>query len=121
MSTTKVINRKTLDMKLIAQRDFPRSSQKTYQIKRVAKGQQIDVPEIKALIKKLQTEGAKKNIKIMVRGLNADKWGTLKGFDTDLQIEEFDDYYKNKGIAKKDMEKFEKFSQLQITILMTNK
>jgi hypothetical protein len=59
----------------------------------------------------------KNNGKILVRALNAEKWTTLKGFDTDFDEDNYDEYYENR-VQSKDIDKFKEFSQLEITIVM---
>ena len=56
----------------------------------------------------------------IVRGLNIERWQTLKGFDTEFDAESFVDYYRNK-IAEADVEKFTEFSQVQLTVFKLKK
>jgi hypothetical protein len=86
----------------------------TYQYFR--KNGQIDVPEVKKIVDRLERKAVEKgeDIKIAVRGLNVEKWNTLKGYDSELNIQDFADYYRNRV---EDPSKFEMFNQLQITIM----
>jgi len=88
----------------------------TYQFTRKDNKPNIDIDVLDDIINGLEKQAEKKgeNIKIMVRALNCQRWFTLKGFDETLNVQDFDDYYKGK-VQK--TEKFEKFSQLQVTIL----
>ena len=53
--------------------------------------------------------------KCMIRGLNIERWMTLKAMNDDFDDEAFDDYYRNK-VKEADVEKFTTFAQIQITI-----
>jgi hypothetical protein len=101
------------------ERNFTDGKQTTFQFSRKDK-HQIDVPEVKKILASFENKAKAENdnIKIMIRALNADKWNTLKAFNTDLDITDFEEYYKDKV---HDMEKFEKFNQLQITVFKENK
>jgi capsule polysaccharide export protein KpsE/RkpR len=113
-------NLKFFDIEVRNKKEFPDGTQTTLQFSRKNKNEQIDVDEMKKVLeslnKKANDEGD--NLKIMIRALNIDKWYTFKGFDTDLEVEEFEDYFKDKV---KNGEKFEKFSQMQITTFKTKK
>jgi hypothetical protein len=100
------------------ERKFQDGTQTTLQMTRTKKEQQIDIKHIEHVLESIKRKAKKENfnVKVMIRGLNADKWNTLKGFDTELDVDEFEEYYKDKV---KDTDKFEKFSQLQVTILKT--
>jgi len=94
--------------KLIATKPVGKATKTSYQI---TKKGNIKVIDVKDILAKLSKPGS--NAKIMIRGLNADKWSTLKGFSTDLNIEDFEDYYKNKV---NDSSKFEYFTQLEVSV-----
>lgn len=67
------------------------------------------------LINEIKAANAgKPNFQMMVRGLGLDKWTTLKGLNSELNAKEYEDYFKNKV---KDVSKFTKFFQLQITTI----
>jgi hypothetical protein len=51
----------------------------------------------------------------MVRGLNIERWMTIKGLNEDFDPESFIDYYVNK-VKEADVEKFIEFMQVQITV-----
>ena len=59
----------------------------------------------------------KKDIKVLIRGLNIDKWMTLKSYTNDLDNDEDEDYYINKCA---DSDKYNKFFQCQFTIMKEN-
>jgi len=75
----------------------------------------IQVQDLRDIVKGIEdnARGRDKQIQTMVRGLNIQKWNTLKSFDGELLVSEFEDYYGNKVLAE---EKFEAFSQLEITV-----
>lgn len=102
--------------KFIKSRKRPDSVQNVFQITRTDKQATISVQDIRNFVSTMETKAKnkKKNVKIALRALNPEKYHTLKGFSTDLQIQDFDDYLKNKV---KDTSKFEFFSQLEITVL----
>jgi hypothetical protein len=97
-------------------RDFPGTTETTLQISRSSKSKQLDVDEVRTILANMQTSLGS-GTKLMVRAMNAQRLFTFKTFaNDDLQIEDFEDYYANKVI---DTEKFEKFSFIQVTSLVT--
>ena len=58
-----------------------------------------------------------KDIKLMIRGLNIQRWMTLKGFNTDVEVDGLKDYYQNKV---DNAEKFLSFYQIQVTMIKKN-
>ena len=98
---------------------FKNSNRTTVQINRNDK-KQMDVSDVQELVNGLESTATKKKekVKILVRALLIDKWITLKGYDDELDIEDFEEYYRNK-VA--DPSKFEKFIQLQISVAKQNK
>ena len=75
----------------------------------------LSMDEIAEISKSIQTQADKKNekIKIMIRGLNIDKWYTLKSFHSDLNPDEVDDYLE--GLVH-DTHKFKDFFQIHLTV-----
>jgi hypothetical protein len=75
----------------------------------------IDKDEVEDLLATIQNEAKKKGkeIRTSIRAVNNQRMFTLKALHGDLNIQDFDDYYKNKV---KDVNKFEKFSQVYITV-----
>ena len=75
----------------------------------------IDKDEVEGLLSTIQKEAKKqgKEIRTSIRAMNNNRMFTLKTLSGDLNIQEFDDYYKNKV---KNVNKFEKFSQVYITV-----
>ena len=51
----------------------------------------------------------------MMRGLNIERWMTLKTMNDTFDDEAFNDYYINK-VKEADVHKFTTFAQIQITI-----
>jgi predicted transcriptional regulator len=95
--------------KLIGTKNIGKAVKKTYQVTKKGNLKSEHIKDILATISKGNTD-----VKIMIRALNADKWNTLKGFSTELNIEDFEDYYKNKV---SDTSKFEYFTQVEVSIL----
>jgi len=75
----------------------------------------IQTQDLRDIIRGIEdnARGRNKQVKTMVRGLNIHKWNTLKSFDGELLVREFEDYYGNRVLAE---EKFEAFSELEITV-----
>ena len=51
----------------------------------------------------------------MIRGLNIERWQTLKGMNEEFDPETFIDYYRNK-VQEDDVQKFTEFKQVQVTV-----
>lgn len=103
--------------KIIQTRTFSKTTEKTIQITRNNKHKEMDVDEMHNILTGLQTRLGS-DAKIMVRGMNAQRFFTFKGFnDEELNVDDFDEYYKNKV---EDEEKFAMFSMIQITVLQPN-
>jgi hypothetical protein len=98
---------------------FKNSTKTTVQINKTNKTQ-MEVSDVSEIVKGLQAVANKKGekVKIMVRALLVDKWITLKGYDQELDLMDFGEYYENK-VA--DSSKFDKFIQLQVSIAKQNK
>jgi hypothetical protein len=73
-------------------------------------GRQIDIPKLRRIVENLESSGEDK---IVVRGLNADKWNTLKGYDSELNVQDFEDYYRNRV---EDPSKFEKLANSKLQL-----
>ena len=58
----------------------------------------ISVQGIRDIVANLESKSKnkKKAIKVALRALNPEKYHTLKGFSTELQIVDYDDYLRNK-------------------------
>ena len=100
-----------MNTKILSKREFGTSVQTTIQIGKNDKSQ-ITLDEVSQIINRFKSGGAK----ILVRALNVERWSTLKGFDVDLNAEEFIDYYANK-VEESAVEKFTSFSQIQISVI----
>jgi hypothetical protein len=77
----------------------------------------IDMTEVKHLINAMETnlkKSGKKNVRIMIRGLAADKFRNIKYFDRDFDENEYDEYFKG---TVADDEKFKFYNQLQVYVL----
>ena len=104
--------------KILQTRNLPDGKITTIQVSRSDK-KQIDVDEVRGLLEAYEKK-AKKNklkMKFKITALNNQRWLTLKGFDQELDILEFEDYYVNKVSV---LDKFEKFQQLHFTVMTEN-
>jgi hypothetical protein len=88
--------------------------QTTVQLSRTDK-KNLSIDDIAEIAKSIQTQADKKKekIKMMIRGLNIDKWYTVKSFDSDLNADEIDDYLDGQV---HDTNKFNDFFQIHVTI-----
>lgn len=103
------------DTKVLKKRPFVGVLETTVQFTRKDKKPIMCIADIIDLVDGLQAKADEKknNIRILVRALAIDGMKTLKGYTTNLMIQEFEDYYKN---SVKDATKFGFFSNIQITI-----
>ena len=102
------------DKKVIKTTQVGRVKQTTVQMSRHDK-QLITMNQVASITKSIQTQADKKkeNIKLMVRGLNADKWYTIKNMDSDLnedEVEEYMDQFVDNTV------KFKDFFQIHVTV-----
>jgi len=99
----------TLNHTILLKRDFKDATQTTIQLSNKNK-KFMTVNQITKIIDKFKSS----DTKIMVRGLNIQKWATLKGMDTEFDQKDFVEYYENKVT---DATKFTTFAQIQIVVL----
>ena len=99
-----------MDKKILSKRDVGDGIETTIQLSNRDKSD-ITTDEISEIVNKLSTNGSK----VMVRGLNIERWCTLKGMNEEFDPESFIDYYVNK-IREEDVDKFTNFKQVQITV-----
>ena len=99
-----------MDKKILSKRDVGDGVQTTIQLSNRDKSD-ITTDEIAEIVNRLSTGGSK----VMIRGLNIERWCTLKGMNEEFDPESFVDYYVNK-IREQDVQKFTEFSQIQITV-----
>ena len=104
-----------MDKKLLSKKQLMDGVQTTIQLSNHDKSN-ITTDEIKDIINHMEVDGTK----IMIRGLNIERWMTLKGMDREFDAEEFENYYINK-VAEADVEKFTEFKQIQITVFKPKK
>jgi hypothetical protein len=97
--------------KLTEENIFTDVIEKTIQITRSNTKKQIDIWEVRTILANMQSRLP--DSQIIVRGMNAQHLFTFKGYTTDLNIQDFEEYYLNK-VA--DSEKFERLSFLQLTV-----
>ena len=100
-----------MEKKILSKREFSNSVQTTIQLHNKDRSK-ITTDEVKNIVDRFQRGGAK----ILVRGLNIERWMTLKGLNEEFDAESFVDYYKNK-VEEEAVEKFTEFSQLQISVI----
>ena len=99
-----------MEKKILSKRDVGDGIQTTIQLSNSDKSN-ITTEEIGHIVNQFSTGGKK----IMVRGLNIERWMTVKGMNEDFDPESFIDYYVNK-VREQDVEKFTEFKQVQITV-----
>ena len=104
-----------MEKKILSKRDVGDGVQTTIQLYNRDKSD-ITTEEISEIVNKLSTGGSK----IMVRGLNIERWQTLKGMNEDFDPETFIDYYRNK-VREDDVQKFTEFKQVQVTVFKLKK
>jgi hypothetical protein len=100
-----------MEKKILSKREFANSVQTTIQLHNKDRSK-ITTDEVKKIVDRFQRGGAK----ILVRGVNIERWMTLKGWNEDFDAESFVYYYKNK-VEEEAVEKFTEFSQLQISVI----
>ena len=99
-----------MEKKILSKRDVGDGIQTTIQLSNTDKSK-ITTEEIGEIVNKFSTGGNK----ILVRGLNIERWQTIKGMQEEFDPESFVDYYVNK-IREEDVHKFTEFFQVQITV-----
>ncbi len=99
-----------MEKKILSKRDVGDGIQTTIQLSNTDKSK-ITTAEIGEIVNKFSTGGNK----ILVRGLNIERWQTIKGMQEEFDPESFIDYYVNK-VKESDVEKFTEFYQVQITV-----
>ncbi len=104
-----------MNTKILSKREFGNSVQTTIQIGKNDKSK-ISLDEVGQIIDRFKSGGAK----ILVRGLNIERWSTLKGFNEEFDDESFINYYVNK-VEEAAVEIFIEFSQIQISVIKIKK
>ena len=99
-----------MEKKILSKRDVGDGVQTTIQLSNTDKSK-ITTEEIGEIVNKFSAGGNK----ILVRGLNIERWQTIKGMQEEFDPESFVDYYVNK-VKEADVEKFTEFYQVQITV-----
>ena len=99
-----------MNKKILSKRDVGDGIQTTIQLSNTDKSK-ITTEEIGEIVNKFSTGGNK----ILVRGLNIERWQTIKGMQEEFDPESFIDYYRNK-VREADVDKFIEFMQVQVTI-----
>jgi hypothetical protein len=100
-----------MNTKVLSKKEFENSTQTTIQLSN-KNGSNITTDEITQIIHRFQKGGAQ----ILVRGLNIERWMTLKGLNEEFDGETFIEYYQNK-VEETAVEKFTQFSQVQISVI----
>ena len=104
-----------MEKKILSKRDVGDGVQTTIQLSNRDKSD-ITTDEIAEIVNKLSTGGSK----VMIRGLNIERWCTLKGMNEEFDPESFIDYYVNK-VREEDVQKFTEFKQVQVTVFKLKK
>ena len=104
-----------MEKKILSKRDVGDGIQTTIQLSNRDKSD-ITTDEVAEIVNRLSTGGSK----VMVRGLNIERWCTLKGMNEDFDPETFIDYYRNK-VQEDDVQKFTEFKQVQVTVFKLKK
>ena len=104
-----------MDKKILSKKQLIDGVQTTIQLSNHDKSN-ITTDEIKEIINHMAVGGTK----IMVRGLNIERWMTLKNMNSDFDVDGFVDYYVNK-VAEADVHKFTEFKQVQIAVFKPKK
>ena len=99
-----------MDKKILSKRDVGDGIQTTIQLSNRDKSD-ITTDEIAEIVNQLSTGGSK----VMIRGLNIERWMTIKGMNEEFDPESIVDYYVNK-VKEEDVQKFTEFKQVQITV-----
>ena len=99
-----------MDKKILSKRDVGDGIQTTIQLSNRDKSD-ITTDEIAEIVNRLSTGGSK----VMIRGLNIERWMTIKGMNEEFDPESFVYYYVNK-VREEDVQKFTEFKQVQITV-----
>ena len=79
-----------MDKKILSKRDVGDGIQTTIQLSNRDKSD-ITTDEIAEIVNRLSTGGSK----VMIRGLNIERWMTIKGMNEEFDPESFVDYYVN--------------------------
>ena len=105
-----------LTIKEIGSKTFKGATEKTFQVNKTDGKTMITPEELRSIVENMEKDAkkSKKAIKFMVRGLNGMQRFTLKGYNTDLDLNNEDEYFDGKV---NDGTKFANFYQVQITVL----
>jgi biotin synthase-related radical SAM superfamily protein len=103
------------DTKVISTRPWAGAIEKTIQFTRKDKKPIIKISDVTDLVEGLQATARNNNdnIRILVRAMAPDGMKTLKGYNSELNAEEYEEYFMN---SVKSTSKFTQFSNLQITV-----
>jgi capsule polysaccharide export protein KpsE/RkpR len=99
-----------MNSKVLNKKDLGDTIQTTIQLSNADKSF-LTTEEIKQIADRFTSATSK----CLIRGLNIERWMTLKGMNDDFDDEAFDDYYRNK-VKEADVDKFTTFAQVQITV-----
>ena len=104
-----------LTIKEIGSKTFKGSTEKTFQVNKKDGKSMITPEELRSIVENMEKDAkkSKKAIKFMVRGLNGMQKFTLKGYNTDLDLNNEEEYFDGKV---NDGTKFANFYQVQITV-----
>ena len=99
-----------MEKKIISKKDLGNTIQTTIHLSNRDKSF-ITSNQIRQIADRFTGDGSK----CVIRGLNIERWLTLKSMNDDFDDESFDSYYRNK-VKEADVDKFTSFAQVQLTI-----
>ena len=99
-----------MNTKIVSKKDLGDTIQTTIHLSNNDKSF-ITTEEVRQIANHFTSAGSK----CMIRGLNIERWMTLKTMNDDFDDEAFDDYYKNK-VKEADVHKFTTFAQIQLSV-----
>ena len=99
-----------MEKQILSKKKVGKANQTTIQLSNKNKTF-ITLKQLKAISTKFESSGSK----VTIRGLNIERWMTLKGMHNDFDDELFLEYYKNK-VSDEDIHKFTTFAQVQISV-----
>ena len=99
----------------IDEKDFTNSVEITIRFRHRKKGKELDVPDMYFLHDMIE-ENLPEDANTMVRALNGHRYFTFKGYNSyNIRVQDFENYYKG---TVEEMDKFEKFEFIDISVFM---
>lgn len=98
----------------LGEKKFKDSKEVTLKITRSDK-KKIDIKNITELYEDLKDYD--KDAKIRIRALGPTRWSTLAGYESGLMVDDYEEYFHGKVV---NAQKFNNFTELQVTMLRKN-